>query len=1002
MADPTLLAEALTILLAQSLPNLLAGGKKVAGKAVEEIGKQVGAGASEQVKEIWKRLRGKRPIAAAAKDLAQLPDDSDARGALRLQLKKLLATDPALADELSALYEAARPHLAFIQAQGEAVVAAQGAVAAREVAVGRDVHGNVVIINTGVGPVDAAQVLRWLGQGRPSQNVQAVTRLYLEHLVERHRFLDLRGMGVSDRVPLRLPLLEMYIPLTARVETPEGETWERYRVAGKMLMEEEVSAVGQRLSEPQSVLGLLQSHGGVVLLGDPGAGKTTFLKFLALTLATGQGEAVGLGERVPVLVPLSAYADALTQGEISLQAFIPRYYSERGIDLALGEVLETALRQGRALLLLDGLDEVRELGQRHRIVERVKDFYCFHKKAGNKLTVTSRIIGYREARLEAPDLAEATLVDFEEEEIEAFIEKWTSALERAASGETRTAEIDAEREKAGLLDAVRRSAGVRDLAANPLLLTILALMKRQGVDLPERRVELYETYVKTLLRHWNLARSLDGRAAREVDDVETLKSLAPLALWMQETSPGRGLVKEWDLRQKLEAIFQGLGHPKPQESTRLFLADVRDHAALLLDRGGRQYGFIHLTFQEYLAAVALAQKGQQEVGPVVEALAQHIEEPAWYEVSLLTVGYMGIVQKRDEAASSVLAGLLDQAPGPPGLAVTLAGRAVVDVGAAGVTRPLRSRVIEALLQTMRNDKVEPRRRAEAGRVLAELGDPRPEVMKVDAVEFCRVPAGPFWMGSDGRDEEKPLHQNTIPYDYFIARYPVTVAQFQEYLRDSERQPEDPDSLRGSVSAPVVWVSWNEALAFCDWLTLRWRKNGWIEANWKVSLPSEAEWEKAARGGIEIPESPRIGPIQRLPGPGDLAGNPAPARSYPWGEGADPNRMNFSETEIGDPSSLGCFPTGASPYGCEEMSGNVWEWTRSLWGGDWDKPSYSYPHVAQDGREDLSSPHLRVLRGGSFNGVTADVRCAVRHWYHPSYHGWYVGFRLLLSPFFSDL
>jgi formylglycine-generating enzyme required for sulfatase activity len=986
MADPSLLAEALTILLTQSLPYLLAGGKKVAGKAVEEIGKQVGAGASEQVKAIWKRLRGKRPIAAAAKDLAQLPDDSDAQGALRLQLKKLLAADPALADEIAALYEAARPHLAFIQAQGEAVVAAQGAVAAREVAVGRDVHGNVVIINPGFGPVDAAQVLRWLDQARPSRDREEATRLYLEHLVERHRFLDLRGMGVSDRVPLRLPLLEMYIPLTARVETPEGETW--HRVAGRMLAEEETAAVGHRLSEPQSVLGLLQSHGGVVLLGDPGAGKTTFLKFLALTLATGQGEAVGLGERVPVLVPLSAYADALTKAEISLQAFIPRYYSERGIDLALGEVLESALRQGRALLLLDGLDEVRELGQRHRIVERVKDFYCFHKKAGNKLAVTSRIIGYREARLEAPDLAEATLVDFEEEEIEAFIEKWTSALERAASGETRTAEIDAEREKAGLLDAVRRSAGVRDLAANPLLLTILALMKRQGVDLPERRVELYETYVKTLLRHWNLARSLDGRAAREVDDVETLKSLAPLALWMQETSPGRGLVKEWDLRQKLETIFQGLGHPKPQESTRLFLADVRDHAALLLDRGGRQYGFIHLTFQEYLAAVALAQRGQQDVGPVVEALARHIEEPAWYEVSLLTVGYMGIVQKRDEAASSVLTGLLDQAPGPPGLAVTLAGRAVVDVGAAGVTRPLRSRVIEALLHTMRSGNVEPRRRAEAGRILAELGDPRPEVTKVDAMEFCRVPAGPFWMGSDEKGSEKPAHENEISYDYFIGRYPVTLAQFQEYLRDSERQPEDPDSLRGAQNAPVVWISWNEALAFCDWLTLRWRKNGWIEEGWKVGLPSEAEWEKAARGGIEIPVKPGIGSVQQLPGLSDLVRNPMPTRRYPWGEGAEPGRVNCRETQIGRPSSLGCFPAGASPYGGEEMSGNVWEWTRSLWGDE----SHGNP----------SSPSPRVLRGGSFGEVSADVRCAVRYRRRPTLLNGVVGFRLLLSPFFSEL
>ena len=94
-------------------------------------------------------------------------------------------------------------------------------------------------------------------------------------------------------------------------------------------------------------------------------------------------------------------------------------------------------------------------------------------------------------------MAEATLVDFDDEEIEAFVDKWTAAIEKAAAGETRTAREDASREREELLAAVRGNPGVRSLAANPLLLTILALMKRQGVSLPERRVELYQRYVET-------------------------------------------------------------------------------------------------------------------------------------------------------------------------------------------------------------------------------------------------------------------------------------------------------------------------------------------------------------------------------------------------------------------------------------------------------------------------------------------------------------------------
>ena len=119
--------------------------------------------------------------------------------------------------------------------------------------------------------------------------------------------------------------------------------------------------------------------------------------------------------------------------------------------------------------------------------------------------------------------------------------EFANRVERAATGDAALAAREAEREREELLEAVRRNPGVRSLATNPLLLTILAVMKRQGVALPERRAELYQTYVETLLRGWNLVRSLAGRSSRDVDLAETLKVLAPLALWMHETSPGVGL-----------------------------------------------------------------------------------------------------------------------------------------------------------------------------------------------------------------------------------------------------------------------------------------------------------------------------------------------------------------------------------------------------------------------------------------------------------------------------
>jgi formylglycine-generating enzyme required for sulfatase activity len=829
-------------------------------------------------------------------------------------------------------------------------------------------------------------------RAKPPADLAQATEKYLNFLVERYRYLEFKGLGVSDRVPLRLPLLEMYVPLKARVEAPKGETWDRLRLAGRKPTEAELEALGPRVSEPQPILDLMKEHDGLIVLGDPGSGKSTFLKFLALTLASGQGESLGSVGRLPILLPLAAYANAIAEKDLRLDSFLAQYYKLRGVDVPLAAVLDQAFQSGSVLLLLDGLDEVRDTSLRNTVVERVRDCYTTHRAAGNKFVITSRIVGYREVRPQAEGLAECTLVDFEDEEIAAFVEKWTEAVERAASGDTQLAVIEAKREREELLDAASRNPGVRSLAANPLLLTILAVMKRQGVTLPERRAALYQTYIETLLRSWNLVRSLD-RSMRILDVDLTLKVLAPLALWMHETSPGVGLVKEWDLLRELERIYRENGNGDPEEATRHFLEDVREHAALLLDRGGRQYGFIHLTFQEYLAAVALAQKGQQEIEPVVDALSEHVGEPAWYEVSLLTIGYLGIVQKRDEAASAVVLELIARAPGPPGEAVVLAGRAVADAGAAGVTPACREAVVHTLLETVRAKEVKAVRRAAAGKVLAELGDPRPEVTTLDGMEFCRVPAGPFRMGED--DEE---HTVEIPYDYFSCRYPVTVAQFQEYAQASQARLGDLDSLRGAANASVSWVSWDEAKEFCAWLTKRWAEVGLIQDGWSVALPSEAEWEKAARGGQEILAKPQVGSLGPVVLSGRLERNPEPARRYPWGGEPDPERANYGDTGIGGVSAVGCFPRGASPYGCEEMSGNVWEWTRSLY------EPYPYPETGMDRhlREDLTKEGLRVLRGGAFGNTSGFVRCAYRYWSLPDDRNVNIGFRVVLSPFSSDL
>ena len=253
------------------------------------------------------------------------------------------------------------------------------------------------------------------------------------------------------------------------------------------------------------------------------------------------------------------------------------------------------------------------------------------------------------------------------------------------------------------------------------------------------------------------------------------------------------------------------------------------------------------------------------------------------------------------------------------------------------------------------------------------------------------------MGRDRQHDERtssresPQHEVSLP-GYYLARWPVTVAQFTAFVRDSGHEPANSGCLKGIVDHPVVYVTWHDAMAYCRWLNQqfqelararlatanslpeseRWFWQGLADGFLGIGLPSEAEWEKAARG--------------------------AHGRIYPWGNELDPNHANYSDTKLGTTSAVGCFSGGASPYGCEEMSGNIWEWTRSLYG------DYPYPPegAKRQVREDLTVTGRRVLRGGAFNDGAWYARCTVRIDFIPGGCDGDYGFRVVASPsVFSD-
>jgi formylglycine-generating enzyme required for sulfatase activity len=233
--------------------------------------------------------------------------------------------------------------------------------------------------------------------------------------------------------------------------------------------------------------------------------------------------------------------------------------------------------------------------------------------------------------------------------------------------------------------------------------------------------------------------------------------------------------------------------------------------------------------------------------------------------------------------------------------------------------------------------------------------------------FAHVPAGKFLMGTAPAQyphnfaEEQPQH--TVHLDaYWISKYPVTNQQYQVFVQATGHRAPTHWKNKAVSSLeeqhPVTYVSWHDAVAFCKWMSSTLGRP-------PVRLPTEAEWEKAARG-----EDGRI---------------------YPWGnEAPDVRRCNF-ELSVNGPSPVGKYsPQGDSPYGCADMAGNVWEWV-----SDWFDSNY-YSISPDANPRGPSSGSMCVLRGGSFDNNLDYVRTAYRNQGSPDYLSRYLGFRVVTS------
>jgi formylglycine-generating enzyme required for sulfatase activity len=854
---------------------------------------------------------------------------------------------------------------------GSGAVASQGGVAAGAggVAVGRDVLGPVVIAH------DGATVTI---QG---ENVQDKELAYLDGLSKRHEYwrdhyTPMAGIAevraaVEDGPRLDLPMPFIPPGFEKLVEHGYGKRAEMRR--------EPVDDLREAVSE----------HRRIILLGEPGSGKTTTLWRLAYDYAMTARE--DGRAPLPVLVPLGGYTDAGP-----FDAYLARHLGP------LAPYLETYRASGRLILLLDGLNEMPQAGYTER-VGRIRE--VLDRQSDETVVVTCRALDYV-VKLEKLQKVEITPLD--ETRIHAFLCNYLGhkagerlfwllvggeevrglwGIWRRAggtwsgfwTGETIPWSRSLRRrlgKEAWLLNRPRKeSSPLLDLARNPYILLMTAqVYVAAGEELSTNHARLFAAFVDTLL-----GREQKRNAAEWVKtNTQRIKDgLSALAYDIQsEEGQGTTVERTWAMDRLCKAV------PECNAERLLYFAA----SATLLDTGHTTVRFYHHLLQEYFAACEMR---RQHVTRASLARYWPVDQwwkpSGWEETAILVAGMV-------VDASTLLADMTAVNP-------VVAARCLTE-GDAQADEATWRYIAEELITRMTDEQQPALAHVRAGNALAHLGDSR---LREDAwylpdeplLGFVEVPAGPFLMGTQEEDipvlqdrlggdrnsyeRETPRQELVLPA-YYIARYPITVAQFRAFFEDVEYENIDKRSLSGPDNHPVSWVTWYEAQAYCVWLTKRlrgWKGTPEILARllripvggcppWLVRLPTEAEWEKAARG--------------------------TDGRIFPWGNQPEPSLANYDETSIDTTCAVGCFRGGASPYGVEDLGGNVDEWCRSLY-----KP-YPYDPKAED---DYSDPleSLRVVRGGAFGHGRWAVRCASRCWNNPGLRRGDTGFRVVIAPSF---
>jgi len=753
------------------------------------------------------------------------------------------------------------------------------------------------------------------------EEAKSVIAHYLSALVHELTGLRLGEIDASADLARQSPLqlADIYVPLDTTLSIPDNTTLAQWLSRD---MNRARDAVGsERKSRMVSALEALAEHRELTLLGKPGSGKTTFGANVLLTFAQvwqGQGDALAkLGESwshgalLPIRVILRRFAEGLPDDGNPLRAgdlwaFIGRDLDASGYGLSsdtMDHVQRIARNQG-ALILLDGLDECGDSERRGRVLGAVQELM---RSAGQacRFLLTARPYAWPGG----PDPAKGVyvLAELNDSQIEQFIRAWYAALVKRAW----RSPGEAERKMDDLLK-VRQRHDLLPLAQSPLLLTLMTTLHTNRGRIPDDRADLYSDSVELLMLRWNQQVGadkalLDELAVPGLKLSDLREVLEELAFKIHEQNVGRDGAADIGEDRLVRAFLKLLNDRGKAD---VVVDYIEKRAGLLIGQGEkdgeRQFTFPHRTFQEFLAASHLA--AQADFPAACARLAR--EAPAHWQVVLQLAARLAKAERGASAADELIGGsaIVElMARRRPDAAdwtcALLAGMQLQEIGVGAIkvrerTRTIATRVAGWLVASLPMHPDEggtpASQRAQAGDVLAALGDPRfdPESFHLpadDLLGFMHILADPgFRIGtrevdrkrvaeaSRGEVYEDEINEKISPTpEFYIARYPVTVAQFRAFVEDKPYEIGYADALRDLDNRPVRYVSWREALDYCGWLNEQLAHAPQLAGSalaqlvregWRVALPSELEWEKAARGGWAWPIPGRANSMRTGPTP----------------------------------------------------------------------------------------------------------------------------------------